>query len=1050
MPSCATCGRDNPAPARFCMWCATPLPLASAPGHARKVVTVVFCDVVGSTPMAEQLEPERVRSVMSRFFEEMRSVLERHGGSVEKYIGDAVMAVFGIPVVREDDAVRAVRAAADMREALKALNDDLERTIGLSIATRTGVNTGEVTIGDAERGPVILGDAVNVAARLQQAAPPGGILLGRDTYRLVRESVRVGDASSLVLKGKGEAVTAYPLVELTRAIAEGPLRARPPLVGRGDELRLLREAFDQVVRDRACRLLTVVGVAGVGKSRLAAEFASSLGDGAITVTGRCLPYGDGITFWPVAEVVGQLAGIDTQDPAETARTKLAALLEGADEGGMLFDRVAAATGLEPGTAPMQETFWAIRRLLEWVGTERPLVVVFDDLHRAEPALLDLLDYLLGSCRDVPLLLLCLARQDLLEERPDWLMQVPSASTWHLEPLGEGETTELIEEILHGERLDPGLRYRIAEVGGGNPLFVEEILQMLRDDGALDRQPAGTVAISVPPTIHALLGARLDRLSSQESTVIRAAAVIGNVFWWGAVVDLVSDDLRPRVGSILQNLVRRELIAPDRSSFAGEDAFRFHHLLIQETAYRETPKASRTDMHARFARWLERVAGERIGEYEEILAYHLEQAARYLVELGHAGTDVDRLIDRAHASLADAGRRALARGDMAAAANLLGRSHDVLPEGDPRRLSIAPELAEALTETADLARAETLLEAALGTGDRGLEAHAQVVLLILKEFMEPERRSEEALQVLEGVIPVFEDLGDHLGLARAWRLLGDVHWNRSSYAQADRAFERAIEHARKAGASWEEAVSLRQYTGSGLYGPTPVPEVIRRCEAVTEATDSRSVEAGALRTRGVAYAMQGRFDQGRALVRQSAQILEDLGLKLRALFVSDAAGFVETLAGDHVAAERELRAGYDTIDELGERAYLSTVSALLAHAICEQGRYEDADMFCSLAEEVGADDDITTQVLWRSARAKVIAARGELDEALRLARAAVTLAEETDDINMQADALVDLAGVIEVAGDPARRDDALRRAHELYVAKGNLVSAAMVERTLAAG
>ncbi|MEP6476487.1 MAG: adenylate/guanylate cyclase domain-containing protein [Actinomycetota bacterium] len=1029
------------------MWCATPFPYASTAGHARKVVTVVFCDVVGSTPLAEDLEPERVRGVLSRFFEEMRTVLERHGGSVEKYIGDAVMAVFGTPVVHEDDAVRAVRAAADMREALKALNADLERTIGLSIATRTGVNTGEVTLGDAERGPAILGDAVNTAARLQQAAPPGGILLGRDTYRLVRGSVRVGEASSLVLKGKGEAVTAYPLVELTREIAEGPPRARPPLVGRAEELRAIRVVFDEAVRDRACRLLTVVGLAGVGKSRLAAEFAASLGEEAIAVTGRCLPYGDGITFWPVAEIVWHLAGIDTHDPAETARTKLATLLEGSDEERMLFDRVAAATGLESGTAPMQETFWAIRRLLEWVGRRGPLVVTFDDLHRAEPALLDLIDYLLGSCRDVPILLLCLARQDLFEERPDWLVQAPAASTLHLEPLDHVQTDELIEEILHGETIDHGVRGRIAEVGGGNPLFLEEILQMLRDDGALDTPGAGSAAISVPPTIHALLGARLDRLSSDESAVIRAAAVIGNVFWWGAVVDLVSEDLRPRVGSILQNLVRRELIAPDRSAFVGEDAFRFHHLLIQETAYRETPKASRTELHARFARWLERVAGERIGEYEEILAYHLEQAARYHLELGHAGPDVEGLIDRAHARLADAGRRALARGDMAAAANLLDRSHDVLRAGDPRRVSIAPELAEALTETADLARAEALLQPALGTGDRGLEAHAQVVLLMLREFTEPERRSEEALQVLEGVIPVFEELGDDLGLARAWRLLGDVHWNRSSYAEADRAFERAIEHARKADASWEEAASLRQYMGSGLYGPAPVVEVIRRCDGVTRATDSPSVEAGALRTRGVAYAMQGRFDEGRALVSQSARILEDLGLKLRAVFVSDAAGFVETLAGDPAAAERVLRAGYDTIDELGERAYLSTVAAMLAHAICEQGRYEEAEMFCSLAQETGADDDITTQVLWRSARAKVLAAKGEPGEALRLARAAVAMADETDDTNMRADALIVLAGVVEAAGDVAARDDALHRAQELYLAKGNVVSAAIAERAL---
>jgi class 3 adenylate cyclase/tetratricopeptide (TPR) repeat protein len=1041
---CAACGRENPAPARFCMWCATPLQLASTQ-NTRKVVTVVFCDVVGSTPMAEELDLEIVRSVMSRFFHEMTDVLERHGGSVEKYIGDAVMAVFGVPVLHEDDAVRAVRAAVDMQSALRTLNADLDRTLGLSIATRTGINTGEVTVGQGE--PSVLGDAVNVAARLQQAAPPGGILLGRDTYRLVRDFVRVGEASSLVLKGKGDAVTAYPLVELIRGVGELPPRAKPELVGRTEEVRLLRDTFEQVVRDRACRLVAVVGAAGVGKSRLAAEFEASLSGDAIAVTGRCLPYGDGITFWPVAEIVWQLAGIDTEDPAEEARAKLAILLEGADDGTMLSDRLAAATGLATGTAPMQETFWAIRRLLEWVGKERPLLVAFDDVQWAEPALLDLVDYLAGSCDDVALLLLCLARQDLLEQRADWLTQIPSASTVHLEPLTERETGELIDVMLGGERVDPGTRDRIAEVGGGNPLFVEEILHMLRDDGLLDGAIQGSVPISVPPTIHALLGARLDRLSPEERTVISAAAVIGKAFWWGAVVDLVPEDVRPRVGSILQNLVRRELIASDRSAFVGEDAFRFHHLLIQEAAYGQTPKALRADLHARFARWLTTVAGERVGEYEEILAYHFEQTARYLADLGRTGEDVDEAIDRASGDLARAGRRAFARGDMAAAANLLGRSRDVLPPDDPRRLTLAPELAEALIETGNLVLAEPLLEASVRAGDRGLEAHAQVVLLILKEFTEPEWRSQEALPVLQGVIPVFEELGDHLGLARAWRLLGDVHWNRSRYAEADRAFERAIGYAREAGASWEEAASLRQYTGSALYGPTPVPDVIRRCDWVMEATDSRSAQAGALRTRGVAYAMQGRFDEGRALVSQSAQILEDLGLRLRAAFVSDAAGVIETLAGDDAAAERALRLGYDTIDELGERAYLSTVSALLANAICAQGRYEDAEMFCSLAEEVGADDDLTTQVLWRSARAKVLAARGEIDEALRLAGAAVAMAEETDDVNMRADALMDLAEVVAVGGDTAAREQALRRAHELYVAKGNQVSAAVADRAL---
>ncbi len=1028
------------------MWCGARLRATAGRGQARKTVTVVFCDVVGSTPMAEELDTERVRAVMTRFFQEMQAVLERHGGTVEKYIGDAVMAVFGIPTLHEDDALRAVRAAADMRTALAALNEDLERTTGLSIATRTGVNTGEVVVGELGDTETVLGDAVNVAARLQQAAPPGEILLGPDTYPLVRAYVRVGQATSLVLKGKGEAVTAYPLLDVTaEASGARPLEASR-LVGRAEELRAMRAVYERAVRDRQCRLVALVGDAGVGKSRLAREFVGGLRE-ATTATGRCLPYGDGITFWPVAEAVWHLVGVEADRSREIAAGKVAALLEGAEDGPMLFDRVAAAVGLGRGVPAMQETFWAIRRLLEWIARDRPLVLTFDDLQWAEPAFLDLLDYVVRSCRDVPVLLVCLARNELLEERPEWLTQLPAATTLRLERLPHHDTLELIDDLLHGERIDAGLRGRIAEAGDGNPLFVEEILQMLRDDGALaDRSGAG--AIAVPPTIHALLAARLDRLTPDEAAVVRAAAVIGKAFYWGAVVELVPDELRPRVGALLQSLVRRQLIAPDPSPFVGEDAFRFRHLLVQETAYRETPKAARADLHARFAGWLERAAGERVGEFEEILAYHQERAARYLRELARSGPEVQALVGAAYAGLASAGRRALSRGDVSAAANLLGRAHDVVPADDPRRASIAPDLAEAVMESGDLPRAESLLAEAMSVGDRGLEAHAQVVSLLLREFTEPERRAEEALTVLEDVTSVFEGLEDDLGLARALRLTADIHWTHGRYRDVDRLLERAIEHAGRVGASAERAASLRQYAGSALYGPTPVPEVIERCEWVSRTSDNRAAEAGALRTRGVVSAMQGRFEEGRELVARSKLILEDLGLKLRAAFVSDAAGYVETLAGDHAAAERALRAGYEVIEQLGERAYLSTVSAMLAHAIWAQGRAEEAEIFCSLAEETGAEDDITTQVLWRTARARIAASRGELDEAVRLARAAVALAEETDDINMQADALVELGEVLAAAGDDHQgRERAFRRAHELYVAKGNVVSAASAERAL---
>jgi tetratricopeptide (TPR) repeat protein len=353
------------------------------------------------------------------------------------------------------------------------------------------------------------------------------------------------------------------------------------------------------------------------------------------------------------------------------------------------------------------------------------------------------------------------------------------------------------------------------------------------------------------------------------------------------------------------------------------------------------------------------------------------------------------------------------------------------------------------ETGEIPRAEEMVTGALDRartdGNRGLEAHLQIVLLLLKESTDPEHRSEEALETLGSVIPALEDLGDDLGLARAYRLLGDVHFTRSSYAKADRALEQAVEHARSAGAEYEAADSLRLYAGSGLFGPAPVDEVMVRCQKIMEvAKGNPTAEAGAIRSMGALNAMSGRIDEGRELVLESARILEDHGLKMRAAFVSEAVAFIETLAGDPAAAELALRAAYDDVDRLGDLGYKATAAALLAHAIGAQGRHEEAAEFCRVAEEIGADDDLATQVLWRSARAKVLSARGEHAAAATLARAAVELAEGTDDTNMCADSLMDLATVLSAVGDSAERMDALRRARELYVQKGNVVSARMAE------
>jgi predicted ATPase/class 3 adenylate cyclase len=1055
MPVCQACGEENPARARFCMACAEPLPppreptSVSAGAETRKTLTVLFCDVVGSTPMGEQLEPESVRRVMTRFFDRMRSVLERHGGTVEKYIGDAVMAVFGIPTLHEDDALRAVRAAAEMRAALGGLNAEFEPAWGVALEVRIGINTGEVVVGDHPDAALVVGDAVNVAARLEQTAAPGEILLGLQTYALVRASVSVDEGRSISLKGKADPVTGYRLLEVPPG-SERAERISPQFVGRSPELDGLREAFDRSSRDRACVLLTVLGTAGMGKSRLAEEFSARVAGDARVLHGRCLSYGDGITFWPVAEMVREACGIGGDDLREEARSKIASALGEGEDVELVAEGVAAVSGFAPTSAGMQETFWAIRRFLEILQRDRPLVVLFDDIHWAEPTFLDLVEYLAGWCQG-RILLLCLARPELLEARPSWGGLEAGVATLHLAPFTQDESRRLIVNLLGASPLDPRDSGRIVDAAEGNPLFVEEMLRMLEDDGMLVRSDdrwrvVGDLAqVAVPATIQALLAARLDRLGPQERAVLGTASVIGKEFWWGAVSDLLPGGLRPAVGGHLQTLVRKGLIVPERSTLVGEDAFRFHHLLIQDAAYQGLPKGRRAELHERFAGWMEERLGERMAEFEEVVGYHLEQAYRYGAELGAADEGVG---ERAAAHLATAGRRALARGDIAAAVTLLERSVSLLPAGAPTRAALLPDLSESLMETGELARANELIAEAItsaeAAGDGGLRSHATIVRLSLMESTDPKGLSEVALAELERVIPVFEDLGDDLGLARAWHLTADVHWTRARYAAAEGALERAIEHARRARAGWEEAECLGKYVGSGVYGPAPVDEVVARCERILgESKGNRLVEAQTLRSLAAMRAMQGRFEEARQRVGESTNILKDLGMWLRAAFVSETSAFVERLAGDAEASERELREGYDVLEKVGEQGFLSTAAALLSHEMLDQRREGDAEAFIAASEAAVAEDDLATQILLQSARGRALALRGQLAEAEARCRDAVRLVQETDDVNMHGDVLKHLAEVLEPAGDAVGAAECRDRARSLYASKGNVTQASSV-------
>jgi class 3 adenylate cyclase len=690
---CRQCGQENPDGFRLCGMCGTPL-VAEEP-ERRKLATLLFCDMSGSTAMGERVEAESVRELMSRYFDEMRSAIERHGGTVEKFIGDAVMAVFGVPELHEDDALRAVRAASEMRDRLAALNEELERRFGTKIALRIGVNTGEVVAGDSSlRQALVTGDAVNLAARLEQAAVAGEILLGESTYRLVRSAVSVDPVEPFNVKGKVEAIQAFRLLAVVDRAAPRPRRLQE-MFGRHEELQTLERSFSEVVAHRRCAVVTVVAEPGMGKSRLADEFVSLLGGQATILAGRCLSYGEGITFWALGEIIRDAAGIVDEDSQDEARGRLVALVRGREDDTLIAERVAQAIGLASGTAAAGEISWAIRNLLEALAERRPLILVIDDLQWAEPTFLDVLVELRELSSDAPILLLCLARPELLEDDREWEPIV------RLDQLGETESERMIESLLGEAPLSPGAREGITRAAQGNPLFVEELLAMLIEQGLLRREDGGWVPtqdlahVAIPPTINALLGVRIERLPTRERAALDRGSIEGQVFHRGAVVDLSQPEERDDVLRALTSLTDKAFIQIAEADFVDEAAFRFHHILIRDAAYAGVPKKLRAELHERFAEWILRRTGDRIAEYEEILGYHLEQAARYRAELGPVDAEGRELARAAARRLASAGQRALARGDLPAARSFFSRIITLLPPTDPIRLTLVPDRGAAI-------------------------------------------------------------------------------------------------------------------------------------------------------------------------------------------------------------------------------------------------------------------------------------------------------------------------------------------------------------------
>ncbi|MEO8422848.1 MAG: adenylate/guanylate cyclase domain-containing protein [Actinomycetota bacterium] len=1046
MLTCANCGRESPEDFAFCPACAAPL---VPPGRleVRKTVTVVFCDVTGSTAMGERLDPESLRRVMSRYFAEMRAALERHGGTVEKFIGDAVMAVFGIPAVHEDDALRAARAAVEMREALKALNKELERDHGVSLAARIGVNTGEVVAGDGSD-TLVTGDAVNVAARLEQAAEPGTVLIGEETLRLVRDAVVAEPVPPLEVKGKSEPLAAFRLIEVTAGVPGFARRLDSPMVGRERELARLRQTFEAAIADRSCQLFTILGTPGVGKSRLVEEFVGSIGE-ATVLRGRCLSYGEGITFFPVGEVVKEAAGLEDFDAPEEIERKICAVV-GTD--GPVCSTLAQLFAAAERDSSVEETFWAVRSFLEAVAQTAPLAVVFDDIHWGEPTFLDLIEHITDWAREAPILVLCLARPDLLDGRASWGGGKFNATTISLEPLSDDECGDLIGNLLGRAPLPEEARDRILAAAEGTPLFVEEMLSMLIDDGLLARDGERWVAtgalsdLRVPPTIQALLAARLDQLTADERAAIQRAAVCGKQFHVGAVAALLEADGQ-QVRPTLMSLVRRDLIRPDRSMLAGEDAFRFRHQLIRDAAYEAAPKALRAELHERYADWLEGVGEARVEEFEEILAYHLEQSHRLLSALGPLDEAGRELGLRAATHYAASARRASDRSDDRAAETLFRHAADLLPEGHPDRPRALYDVGRASARNLDPRVASSALDeavaAAAASGQKSIEWMARIDRGLMQLIIDPIGFTTDELRAeVAAARAALEAGGDDEALAIVWMGLASVEWMPCRFDAARDAAIHAVDHARRSGdrSLLMDAMSLQ--VGAELLGSTSPAEGRPSIDAaVAEFGRDGAIGHVVFVQEACFDALTGDFDRARERIRESVAFAERFGSEMWVTASYEFGGQIELMAGDLEAAERSFRNQYEIHQRHGDEAHGSTAAANLAMALGRLRRFDEADEVATIARTIGADDDLATQASARSAQALFRSARGEHDEARRLAREAVDLYAGAQSPWFHGNTLMTLADVSRAAGLREEAAEAARGALAAFERKGNEPGAA---------
>jgi class 3 adenylate cyclase/tetratricopeptide (TPR) repeat protein len=939
----------------------------------RKLATVLFVDIVDSTSLVAASDPEVVRRRVNRFFELVSHCVTLHGGIVEKFAGDAVLAAFGVPQAHEDDAQRATRAALAMRDSVGELG----------LEARIGIEAGEVVVEDSDS-TFVTGEAVNLAARLQQVARPGEILVGPTAHRLASASLVVEDAGPLELKGLNGPFRAWRVMDAVDGPAR-PVGPRAPLVGRETEIELLQNTFARTVRDGRAHLFTIFGEPGIGKSRLAREFVDGL-ERASVLTGRCLPYGEGVTYWPLAEMIKAAAGISDDDPLEEAFAKLKACCEEETVADVLGLASGMLEALE-GERSAQEISWAAREVMETLGDVQPLVLFFEDIHWAEEPLLDLIEHLADWVR-APLLILCLARPELLDARPGWGGGRVRSTAIELEPLSAEESELLVEKLVvqltgaAGE-VPPAMPDELLERTEGNPLFVEETIRMLLESGAGNGGPA-----RIPDTLQALIAARIDHLSPSGKALLQRASVVGRVFWKGALEHL-SPDIED-VDALLDDLLLREfLLREPRSSISGESAYRFKHLLIREVAYGGLAKVARAQHHAGFAQWLADRTGE---ELMEIRAYHLDQAVDLLTELD--GAPPEELANETAGALVKAAKRAIAREAYTTARKLGLRALELRPTLGARY--VAARAAWRLQDWAAVkVEMEKVRDQARDQGERVIEALALTALgeATMKRDADPAAAKvfvDEALALLEheeDLVAEFDALTVRATVA-AWQ------GNKPELVRyMENAYARALDGGRK---------DLQTIAAQALAQAHIMDLELDEAELLVTRALELAGESGSVRARvsatlayGWFLTVKGELDAAETVVEEVRATSAELGVEPVVAQALLKLGWISRLKGDHKRSEKLLREALRIVTARGDRGILPDVQAALAETLADLGKVDEAERLAMEARANTGPHDVGCMIAATTAMAAVRHAQGRDPEADELFRSALGLAQESE-------------------------------------------------------